>query len=104
MKYMTLKLTLEELRLLATLASDQLFRKEFIDPKFPGYRPNGDINLGRTLVGRLRLLFDQGSSKKNTPARGTGWRPKQASPNGPNPYARTPGEPSHGNESAVQQS
>ena len=83
MKYMTLKLTLEELRLLATLASDQLFRKEFIDPRMPGYRPNGDINLGKSLLGRLRLMVDQRSPKKKPPARGTNWRSEQASHNGP---------------------
>lgn len=62
---MTLNLTVEELRLLATLASDQLFRKEFIDPKMPGYRSNsGEVNLGKALVARLRLMLDQGSPKR----------------------------------------
>ena len=85
MKYMTLKLTVEELRLLATMASDQLFRKEFIDPKTPGYRPNsGDMNLAKSLVGRLRLMVDQISPKKKAAPRGTGWRPGQASSNGSN--------------------
>ena len=41
-KRMTLKLTLEELKLLATLASDQLFRRQFIDPKMPGYKANSE--------------------------------------------------------------
>ena len=91
MKYVTLKLTLEELRLLATLASDQLFRKEFIDPKMPGYRPNGDINLGKSLVGRLRLMADQSSPKIKTPARGTGWRSEQACHNDPTPSSRASG-------------
>lgn len=83
MKYATLKLTLEELRLLATLVSDQLFRREFIDPKMPGYKPNGEISLGKSLVGRLRLMVDQSSPKKKTPGRGTGWRSGQASHYGP---------------------
>ncbi len=93
MKYMTLKLTLEELKLLATMASDQLFRKEFIDPKMPGYRPNGDLNLVKSLVGRLRVLVDQGSPKRTqkTPARGAGWRSEQASGNGSTPSARAAG-------------
>ena len=91
MKYMTLKLTFEELRLLVTLASDQLFRKEFIDPKMPGYRPNGDISLGKSLVGRLRLMVDQSCPKKKTPTRGTGWRPEQASSSGPAVSARARG-------------
>ena len=89
---MTLKLTLEELRLLATMASDQLFRKEFIDPRMPGHRPNpDDINLGKSLVGRLRLMVDQRSPKKKPSARGTGWRPEQASHDGPTTSSRAPG-------------
>jgi hypothetical protein len=57
---LTLKLTLEELRLLAALASDQLFRKQFIDPKMPGYRPNSaEMNLGKTLVARLETMVDE---------------------------------------------
>jgi hypothetical protein len=61
---MTLKLTLEELRLLATLASDQLFRKQFIDPKMPGYKSNSEeMNLGKALVARLQAMVDQTSNK-----------------------------------------
>jgi len=57
---MTLKLTLEELRLLAALASDQLFRKQFIDPKMPGYRPNSEeMKLGKALVARLQTMVDE---------------------------------------------
>ena len=57
---LTLKLTLEELRLLAALASDQLFRKQFIDPKMPGYRPNSaEMTLGKTLVARLETMVDE---------------------------------------------
>lgn len=64
MKHMTLKLTFEELRLLAALASDQLFRREFIDPKMPGHRPNSrEIDLGKGLVARLRLMVDEGSRR-----------------------------------------
>ena len=56
---MTLKLTLEELRLLAGLASDQLFRKQFIDPKMPGYRAKPEeMKLGKTLVARLQTMVD----------------------------------------------
>ena len=40
MKLVTLKLTTKELEVLTTLVSDQLFRKEFIDPKMPGYKKN----------------------------------------------------------------
>ena len=65
MKLMTLKLTIEELKLLASLASDQLFRRQFIDPKMPGYRTNsGEINLGKALVARLRLILDEDAPTK----------------------------------------
>lgn len=51
-----LKLTAKELELLSSLASDQLFRREFIDPRMPGYRPNpADIVLGKQLVERMRV-------------------------------------------------
>jgi len=64
-KLMTLKLTIEELKLLATLASDQLFRRQFIDPKMPGYRTNpSEITLGKALVARLRLILDADAPKK----------------------------------------
>lgn len=67
MKPITLKLTVEELKVLTTLASDQLFRKEFIDPKMPGYRPDFDgLKLGKALVGRLRLMTDDGAAKRAT--------------------------------------
>jgi hypothetical protein len=68
MKRLTLKLTVEELRLLATLASDQLFRREFIDPRMPGYKYNaGEIDLGKALVGRLRLLVAEDSAESSPP-------------------------------------
>ncbi|MBI4903409.1 MAG: hypothetical protein HY820_07235 [Acidobacteria bacterium] len=52
-------LTLSELELLTALAADQLFRREFIDPKLPGYKVNhGELYMGKSLLGRLRLLLD----------------------------------------------
>jgi hypothetical protein len=70
-KHMNLKLTLEELKLLASLASDQLFRRQYIDPKMPGHRANsGEINLGKALVARLRLILDEGAPKKAPSATG----------------------------------
>ncbi len=66
MKQITLKLTTEELGVLTTLAADQLFRWEFIDPKMPGYKSNTDeMRLGKALVGRLRFMLDP------VPAKGT---------------------------------
>ena len=69
MKLLTLKLTTKELALLTTLVADQLFRKEFIDPKMPGYKFNADeISLGKTLVGRLRFMLNPVPAKRtNTP-------------------------------------
>jgi hypothetical protein len=70
MKVITLKLTTEELRLLATLASDQLFRREFIDSRIPGFRSNAsEVTLGKALVGRLRLLVDPSIAKRIPAAR-----------------------------------
>jgi hypothetical protein len=59
MALITVKLTEQELALLTTLASDQLFRREFIDPKMPGNKFNpADISLGKKLVERLRLAAE----------------------------------------------
>ena len=70
MTLITIKLTIKELELLTTLASDQLFRREFIDPKMPGYKNNpGEIILGKVLVARLRSLLDPGSSRRTPPVR-----------------------------------
>jgi hypothetical protein len=67
MKVVTLKLTTKELELLATLVADQLFRKEFIDPKMPGYKSNAEeMSLGKTLIGRLRFMLDPVPVKRTT--------------------------------------
>lgn len=61
MTQITVKLTPKELELLTSLASDQLFRREFIDPKMPGYKSDlTDLSLGKGLVARLRQLSDRG--------------------------------------------
>jgi hypothetical protein len=71
MTQFTVKFTEKELELLSSLASDQLFRREFIDPKMPGYRANPeDVSLGKKLVERLRLVKDQ--AKGVQPARRNG--------------------------------
>ena len=47
MRRITIKLTIKELELLTSLASDQVFRRQFIDPKMPGYKANvEEIGLG----------------------------------------------------------
>jgi hypothetical protein len=56
----TVKLTSEELDLLTALASDQLFRRQFIDPRLPGYKPNpAEVRMGKELVERLRQMGDR---------------------------------------------
>ncbi len=66
----TVKLTTEELELLTTLASDQLFRREFIDPKMPGYKSNcAEMRLGKTLVARLRSILDPACARRTPPER-----------------------------------
>jgi len=66
MAMISVKFTEQELGLLTTLAADQMFRREFIDPKIPGYKVNpADLSLGKKLVERLRLVSDR--SKKLSP-------------------------------------
>lgn len=61
----TIKLTARELDLLARLASDQLFRIEFIDLKMPGYKQNlEEVRLGKALVARLQLIGERVVSKR----------------------------------------
>jgi hypothetical protein len=68
MAMIAVKFTEQELGLLTTLAADQLFRREFIDPKIPGYKVNpAELNLGKKLVERLRLVSDR--AKKVSPTR-----------------------------------
>jgi len=60
MTAITLKLTPEELDLLTALASDQLFRRQFIDPRLPGYKSNpAEVRVGKELVERLRQMSDR---------------------------------------------
>ena len=59
MKKVTLDFTPEELGALTSMASDQLFRKQFIDPKMPGFMPNHEeLDLCKSIVGRLRTAVD----------------------------------------------
>ncbi|HUO32165.1 MAG TPA: hypothetical protein VMU80_23300 [Bryobacteraceae bacterium] len=56
----TVKLTDQELELLTSLAADQLFRREFIDPKMPGYRCDpAELSSGKRLLERLRLTAER---------------------------------------------
>ena len=57
MKNIKIEVTLEELLLLTTLMSDQLFRREFIDPKMPGYKGDpAELATGKDLVLRFRSM------------------------------------------------
>jgi hypothetical protein len=73
MKKLSLDFTPEELGILTTMASDQLFRKQFIDSKMPGFKPNREeLDLCKNLVGRLRSVVDEQRSKAATaPAKKT---------------------------------
>lgn len=60
MTLITVKLTATELDLLATLASDQLFRREFIDRRLSGYKSDSvELSRGKKLVERLRSKVDR---------------------------------------------
>lgn len=73
MTHITVKLTVKELDLLTSLASDQLFRREFIDPKMPGHRANpGDISLGKELVARFRAFLNPNAARGTQTTRITG--------------------------------
>jgi len=72
MTLITVKFNVQELELLATLASDQLFRREFIDPRMPGYKSDPEeLGLGKKLVERLRSAADR-SQQRVPSTRGNG--------------------------------
>ncbi len=60
MKNVKFEVTQQELLLLISLMSDQLFRREFIDPKMPGYkRDPAELAMGKELVLRLKSVIRQ---------------------------------------------
>jgi hypothetical protein len=62
MKNIKIEVTLEELSLVTTLLSDQLFRREFIDPKMPGYKGDpAELAMGKDLVLRLKSIAREAS-------------------------------------------
>lgn len=66
--------TLAELNVLVTLASEQLFRRQFIDPRMPGYRANDEeITLAKTVLGRLRAIVD-GARASGAKSAVAGWK------------------------------
>ena len=61
MRRITIKLTMKETELLASLAADQVFRREFIDTKLPGYHHNPEeVGLAKTIIARLRASLKSG--------------------------------------------
>jgi len=57
----TLEFTETELKLLTGLAADQLFRREFIDPKMPGYKTDpAELRMAKSLVSRLQSVVEGG--------------------------------------------
>ena len=80
MKNINIEVTLQELLLVTTLLSDQLFRREFIDPKMPGHRGDpAELAMGKELVFRFRSMAREVSESANvaTPRRA----PSHLSPN-----------------------
>jgi hypothetical protein len=68
MMQITLKLTAKELELLSSLASDQLFRREFIDSRLPGSRSNpADLSLGKQLIERFRVITERAKGLPSAP-------------------------------------
>ena len=62
MKNIRIELTVEELLLVSTLLSDQLFRREFIDPKMPGYKGDpAELAMGKDLVLRFKSMAREAS-------------------------------------------
>lgn len=60
MNNVKIELTQQELLLAITLMADQLFRREFIDPKMPGYKGDpSELALGKGLVLRLKSAMQQ---------------------------------------------
>jgi hypothetical protein len=60
MKNVKIEMTQQELALAITLMSDQLFRREFIDPKMPGYKGDpAELAMGKDMVLRLKSAIRQ---------------------------------------------
>jgi hypothetical protein len=70
MTLINVKFTAQELELITALASDQLFRREFIDPKMPGFKSNpAEIRIGKDLLARLRSTIAPASEQRTAPVR-----------------------------------
>ena len=80
MKKIRIEMTLEEILLVSTLLADQLFRREFIDPKMPGYkRDPAELAMGKDLVARLKSVAREAAG--STVAEVSRHAPSHLSPN-----------------------
>lgn len=67
MKLIAVKLPEAQVELLIQLASEQLFRREFVDSKRPGHKPKPEeVKMGKEVIRRLRMLLDRGCLKRST--------------------------------------
>jgi hypothetical protein len=83
MENIKLEVTLQELLLVTTLMSDQLFRREFIDPKMPGHKGDpAELSMGKELVLRLRSMIRQASDSAAVSASGRAASHLSPTPNG----------------------
>lgn len=63
----TLKFTATELQILIGLAEGQLFRKEFIDSRMPGFRVDAtELSVGKQLVQRMGRAAGRPSARPGT--------------------------------------
>ena len=63
-KKLSLELTVEELEVLLPLASDQLFRNEFIDTRMPGSKKSiEEIRSAKALISRIKERLRQAQQK-----------------------------------------
>jgi len=82
MKNIKIEFTAQELLLLTNLMSDQLFRREFIDPKMPGYKGDrSELAMGKELVLRLKNVMKQ-VSEPSAPTTGSRRAASHLSANG----------------------
>jgi len=63
-------LSIEELEVLLPLASDQLFRNEFIDTRMPGFERNREkVQAAKAMIGRIKERLLQVQHKPGSSAR-----------------------------------
>lgn len=71
----SIELTTEDLRILLSLASDALFRQQFIDTRMPGFRQDTEcLQYSKDLVEQLRKILHEhrGDAPERKPGRRRG--------------------------------